>query len=406
MFHLLLEEILLKQVSPESESKERVKKLVSVLATSTPVTGTREESVGTTKAVETAKVGNDSKESKGEYPNLAQVPCICYPVNFRKKSVLALFNSGSKVNAVHSAFAKKLGLLIRPIDVRAQKINGTILETYRMVVAAFSIEDKANWVKFFEETFLVANDSPEIVFRMAFLTLSGANVDFLGCELRWRTYTIKKAFPTTKRVELVGKKEFGATALDSERETYVVYVGSVSSNVSPSSSLLELNIQPFCKLQVSGLIAEEAPTRVPAKYSDFADIFSADLASELPEHTRINDHTIKLVDSYQQPPYGPIYNLGPVELETLKAYIKTNLANGFIRPSKLPVGAPILFDRKSNGSLRLCVNYWGLNNLTIKNRYPLPLIGELLDRLGRVIWFTELDLTSAYHQMRICKGNK
>ena len=86
-----------------------------------------------------------------------------------------------------------------------------------------------------------------------------------------------------------------------------------------------------------------------------------------------------------------------MELKTLKAYIEINLANGFIRPSKSPAGAPILFDQKSDGSLRLCVDYQGLNNLTIKNRYPLPLIGELLDRLGRAKQFTQLDLTSAYH---------
>ena len=72
-----------------------------------------------------------------------------------------------------------------------------------------------------------------------------------------------------------------------------------------------------------------------------------------------------------------------MELETLKAYIETNLANGFIRPSKSPAGTPILFDRKSDGSLHLCVDYQCLNNLTIKNQYPLPLIGELLGRLRR-----------------------
>ena len=114
------------------------------------------------------------------------------------------------------------------------------------------------------------------------------------------------------------------------------------------------------------MIAKEAPTKVPAEYSDFADVFSPDLAFELPEHNGINDHVIELVKG-QQPPYGPIYSLGPVELETLKAYIETNLANGFISPSKSPVSAPILFDRKSDDSLRLCVDYQGLNNLTIKN---------------------------------------
>ena len=76
--------------------------------------------------------------------NLVQVLCIRYPINFGKKSVLALFNSGSEVNAVHPAFAKELGLSIRAIDVGAQKIDGTTLETYGMVVAAFLMEDKAN----------------------------------------------------------------------------------------------------------------------------------------------------------------------------------------------------------------------------------------------------------------------
>ena len=147
-------------------------------------------------------------------------------------------------------------------------------------------------------------------------------------------------------------------------------------------------------------MANEALTLIPTEYFDFADIFPPELASELPEHTGINNHAIKLVNN-RQPPYGLIYSLGPVELETLKTYIETNLKNGFIKSSKSPAGAPILFDKKPDGSLRLCVDYRGLNNLTIKNRYPLPLVGESLDRLGQARRFTQLDLTSAYHRMRI-----
>ncbi len=93
-----------------------------------------------------------------------------------------------------------------------------------------------------------------------------------------------------------------------------------------------------------------------ASNTDFVDIFSPKLVAKLPEHTRINNQAIKLVDD-QQPPYGPIYNLGPVELVTLKAYIENNLANGFIRPSKPPAGAPILFNKKPDGNLRLYVDY-------------------------------------------------
>ena len=326
-----------------------------------------------------------------------------YPVQFkgmRKAQGQALIDSGSEINAIHPTFAKELGFPIRPTDVGAQKINGTTLDTYEMVVAAFSVEDKANRVRFFEETFLVANVSPKVVLAMSFLTLSGADVDFSGRELQWKTYTIEEVLPTTKHVELVGKKEFAASALDPEHETYVVHVASLRS-----TPLASLDVYLSRRPQISGLIAEKAPTKVPAEYLDFADVFSPDLATKLPEHTEINTHTIDLEES-KQPSYGPIYSLGLVELETLKTYIETNLANGFIHPSKSPAGAPILFDKKSDRSLRLCVNYRGLNNITIKNRYPLLLVGESLDCLGRAKQFTQLDLTSAYHQMRIKEGDK
>ena len=80
----------------------------------------------------------------------------------------------------------------------------------------------------------------------------------------------------------------------------------------------------------------------------------------------MNEHAIKLTKS-KQPLFGPIYSLGPIELETLKTYIKTNLANSFIRFFKFPIEAPILFNWKPNRSLCLCVDYWSLNDIIIKN---------------------------------------
>ena len=97
------------------------------------------------------------------------------------------------------------------------------------------------------------------------------------------------------------------------------------------------------------MVANKVSTSIAIKYFDFADIFSSELALKLSKHTGINDHPIKLVDD-QQSLYGPIYSLEPVELETLKIYIKTNLVNGFIRPFKSLSGAPILFDKKLDGS--------------------------------------------------------
>ena len=134
-------------------------------------------------------------------------------------------------------------------------------------------------------------------------------------------------------------------------------------------------VHPLRKTQIVHLKADEAPTKVLSKYADFTDIFSPKLSAKLPEYIGIIDHAIELVDDWQLS-YGLIYSLGPVELEILKAYIENNPANSFIRPSKYSAGVPILFNKKPDGSLKLCVDYQGLNNLTIKNRYPLPLVGK------------------------------
>ena len=121
------------------------------------------------------------------------------------------------------------------------------------------------------------------------------------------------------------------------------------------------------KAQVGALLFDEAPNEVPVEYSDYSYVFSVENIAELLEKTGMNEHAIKL-EKGKQPLFGPIYSLGQIELETLKTYIETNLANGFIRPSKSPAGAPILFNQKLDGSLRVCVEYWGLNNITMKNQ--------------------------------------
>ena len=217
---------------------------------------------------------------------------------------------------------------------------------------------------------------------MSFLTFSKADIRFAEQKLVWRTYTAAEALPTTRMVKIIDIKKFAAAALNADDEIFVVYVAALAKPTT-------IPIHPSCQAQVAELTSEE--TGIPTEYFDFFNVFSSNSAAELPEHTGINDHPINLLDN-KQPPYGPIYSLEPVELETLKTYIEANLANSFIRPSKFLAGTPILFIRKKDGSLRLCVDYQGLNNLTIKNCYLVPLIGESLNRLNRAKRFTQLDL--------------
>ena len=93
----------------------------------------------------------------------------------------------------------------------------------------------------------------------------------------------------------------------------------------------------------------------------------------------------------------PIYSLGPIKLKIFKTYIKINLPISLMITLKLSANIPILFICKPDSSFSLCVNFWGLNNLIIKNWYPLSLIEKSLDRLGQAKQFTQLNLTSAYY---------
>lgn len=129
---------------------------------------------------------------------------------------------------------------------------------------------------------------------------------------------------------------------------------------------------------------------LPKAYQAYADVFSKAKASQLPLHCDL-DHAIDL-EHGEKPPYGPIYNLSKTELAMLRKYIDKNLRTGFICPSTLLAGAPILFVKKKDSSLRLCVDYRGLNQISTKNRYPLPLISEILDQVKHAKIYTKLDL--------------
>ena len=184
-----------------------------------------------------------------------------------------------------------------------------------------------------------------------------------------------------------------------------------------SSSSNYNNLNMFCNdykqnNNVSYLMSITAETnddlteleKIPPKYREFSKAFSKSIADQLPEH-RIYDHKITLKPDTEVP-FGPLYNLSETELVTLKSYLEENLSKGFIERSESPAGAPVLFVKKKDGSLRLCVDYRGLNRITVPNRCPLPLISETLDRLYGCTIFTKLDMRGAYNLLRIKKGDE
>ncbi|KAJ1023350.1 hypothetical protein NDA18_004875 [Ustilago nuda] len=128
--------------------------------------------------------------------------------------------------------------------------------------------------------------------------------------------------------------------------------------------------------------------------------------SSLPAFGFVPTGADKGVEMEVEPPQGPLYLKGPKEMSKLRRYLDENLEKGFIRPSKSLARSPVLFVPKKDGGLRLCVDYRGLNEITVKNRAPLPLIEEQLFLLWKARIYTKLDLRAAYNLIWIAKGDE
>ena len=134
---------------------------------------------------------------------------------------------------------------------------------------------------------------------------------------------------------------------------------------------------------------------LPPEYHNFADIFQAAEKQSLPEKG-LHDHAINLKLG-QQPLFRKLYSMSPAELNVLKVYLDNTMKAGIVHKSISPAASPVMFVLKSDGSLQLVIDYRRLNNITIKNRYPLPLISDMLDRLQGAKKFTKLDCKDAYN---------
>ncbi|KAJ4938747.1 hypothetical protein NE237_008271 [Protea cynaroides] len=135
---------------------------------------------------------------------------------------------------------------------------------------------------------------------------------------------------------------------------------------------------------------------------DYPDVFLEELPGLPPD--RATEFVIDLIPGAAPVSKAP-YRMAPTELKELKVQLQELLDKGYIQPCISPWGAPVLFVKKKDGSVRLCIDYRELNKLTIKNRYPLPRIDDLFDQLQGAKVFSKIDLRSGYHQLKIKEGD-
>lgn len=200
-------------------------------------------------------------------PLLKRVLCIYYLVQFKKDQtkVWALIDFGSEVNAMTPAYTKKLGFQNRKTNIQAQKINKPSLATYRIVIVMRQISDEFGRARFFQETFLLANISLDVILKILFRTFSNVVIFFQDKKITRRSYTVAKALPTICWVEIIDEKKFATAALNKNIKAFVVYVAFLDLGS-------KMRIHPAQEVQIVLLIAEEVA--IPAEYLNFADVFS------------------------------------------------------------------------------------------------------------------------------------
>jgi len=150
--------------------------------------------------------------------------------------------------------------------------------------------------------------------------------------------------------------------------------------------------------------AQREPFIPPNCIRGFESVFAKEDFDILPKH-RQWDHTIKLILG-SEPKSSKVYPLSPVEQKELNAFLEENLHTRRIRPSKSPMAAPVFFIKKKDGSLQLVQDYCALNSMTVKNKYPLPLISELVSQLRGARYFTKLDVHWGFNNVCIKPGDE
>lgn len=144
---------------------------------------------------------------------------------------------------------------------------------------------------------------------------------------------------------------------------------------------------------------------LPSEYHDLIDVFSKQAADELPPH-RDCDHKIELLEGHTGHGYSSLYKMSKPELEVLKKYLEDNLRKGFIKASTSAHASPVLFVRKPNGGLRFCVDYRKLNAITKRERYPMPLISDIVDKVAGAKFITVVDIRQAFNRIRVGKSSE
>lgn len=310
----------------------------------------------------------------------------------RSASVAAMVDCGATSLFISEEFVKKNKVRTRPLSRRILLYNidgtknsaGTVALSARLCLRVGDVE---GW-----HDFLVTNLGPEdVVLGLPWLRSVNPNID-------WTKGTMKMGKARHPEVEQIAanrgqrRRWWKASVLEDPSErlwcaagfTYSTDLAEKASKAKPKRTFEEI---------------------VPEEYRQYADVFSEVESERLPAH-KPYDHAIDLKPETPETIRSKVYPMPMNEQEELDKFLVDNLRKGYIVPSKSPIASPVFFVKKKDGRLQLVQDYRKLNDFTIKNRYPLPLASDIVNRLSDARLFTKFDVRWGYNNIRIKEGDE
>jgi hypothetical protein len=301
----------------------------------------------------------------------------------KKHAVRCLVDSGALGDFVDSSFAKRV------------KLPGQRLRTPRRILLA-DASTMTSTHAYPKVPLTIGTYSDNVSLTAAQLggqwdlVLGRAWLHRLNPDIDWRTDTVCFTW---------ADQQHSLKGTPVHHHPYVNFLSALQLKraARKGATLFAVVVKPVNETGSSSASSDNPAAHILREFSDVLDGIPEE--QPMPPQRDI-DHAIELIPG-AEPPHRGYIRMSPAELTELNKQLTGLLDNGYIRPSVSPFGAPVLFAKKKDGTLRLCIDYRMLNKATIKNKYPLPRIDDLLDQLHGATIFSKIDLQSGYHQIRV-----
>lgn len=301
-----------------------------------------------------------------------------------RKNVSVIIDSGASANFIDETLVRSLGIptmCSRPFKIMVA--NGNLVEV-KYATESFCIE-----IQEFKDScscFIIEMGRPKIILGRQWLAKNNPQID-------WQTDSL--FFPKQSvRIEAAQGRFAALADLDTDSLALAEILTPLTHG---EEEVLLVTIAP-----VRGGVIAKAEPAVRNILKKFQGVFT----NNYPPLPPAREDTMSIDTGNSQPIYRGAYRMSPLELESLRKQLEELIKIGYVEPSSSPWASPVLFAKKKDGSLRLCVDYRGLNAVTVKNRYPLPRIDEIIDRLSKARFFSKLDLKAGYHQILLKESDR